>query len=67
VILNSYWATLTFELPHLNYGEHWHRIIDTSLPFPLDFQQKENAPIVKEKYYQVGARSSVVLLVISSI
>ena len=66
VILNSYWEPLNFELPHLNYGEHWHRIIDTSLPFPLDFQSPETAPIVKEKYYQAGARSSVVLLVLSS-
>ncbi|MEY3869844.1 MAG: hypothetical protein RLZZ338_3735 [Cyanobacteriota bacterium] len=66
VILNSYWEPLNFELPHLNYGEHWHRIIDTSLPFPLDFKSPETAPMVKEKYYQAGARSSVVLLVLSS-
>lgn len=65
VILNSYWEALSFELPSLDYGEHWYRIIDTSLHSPQDIQLEETASIVKGKSYLAQPRSTVVLRAIA--
>ncbi|MGH2414552.1 MAG: glycogen debranching enzyme, partial [Microcystaceae cyanobacterium] len=63
VILNAYWQPLTFEMPLLEPGEDWHRLIDTALPTPDDCCDLETAPPIKKQTYQVEAHSSVVLMV----
>ncbi|NES87462.1 MAG: glycogen debranching enzyme, partial [Moorea sp. SIO2B7] len=62
IILNAYWEPLTFDLRELRHKEHWHRIVDTALPAPDDFSDRETAPIIKNSHYRVEARSSVVLM-----
>lgn len=62
VIFNADWKPLTFELPTLEPGNGWHRIVDTSLPSPEDFQDPQKAPQIKKAIYPVESRSSVVLM-----
>ena len=67
VMLNAYWEPLTFEIPPLGSGERWHRIVDTALPSPEDFCDRETAPSIEGDGYRVEARSSVVLMVLSTL
>ena len=62
IIFNAYWKPLSFELPQLEQGKSWKRIVDTSLLSPDDFCCLEVAPVLKNSSYQAQARSSVVLL-----
>ena len=62
VMFNAYWEPLTYELPRLRQGHGWYRVIDTALPTPEDFCELATAPLVKDYYYQVEARTSVVLV-----
>jgi glycogen operon protein len=62
VMLNAYWAPLSFELPPAEEsGEAWRRCIDTALPSPNDIRRWEEAPAVKESSYEVEPRSLVLL------
>ena len=62
VVFNAYWDSLCFELPPLDPGDRWHRIVDTARRSPDDFWDLDAAPAVKGNSYQVEARSSVVLM-----
>ncbi len=62
VILNAYWQSLDFELPPLESGNYWHRILDTALPAPDDFADLTAAVKIEGDSYLVTARSSVVLM-----
>ena len=62
VMLNAYWEPLNFELPPLEPGNYWHRILDTALPAPEDFSDLEAAVQIEGDNYLVTARSSVVLM-----
>ncbi len=62
VMLNAYWQPLNFELPPLETGNYWHRIVDTALPAPEDFTDIEVAPKIDKESYLVTARSSVILM-----
>lgn len=62
IMLNAYWEPLTFELPALEQGYRWRRILDTALAAPDDFCQIAIAPEVEKSCYQVDARSSVILM-----
>ena len=63
VMLNAYWESLNFELPPLELGNYWHRIVDTALSAPDDFSDLEAAAkIDEENFYSVTARSCVVLM-----
>jgi glycogen operon protein len=62
VLLNGYWEPLTFQLPPLSGGKHWHRIVDTALASPEDFCELASAPVVEEKFYRLEARASAVLM-----
>ena len=55
-------VSLYFELPPLEPGNHWHRIIDTALPTPDDFCDLETAVKIVDRSYLVSARSSVILM-----
>ncbi len=62
IVLNAYWESLDFELPPLEPGNYWHRIVDTALPAPDDFSDLEAAPKVDQDSYLVTARSSIILM-----
>ncbi|HQC37382.1 MAG TPA: glycogen debranching enzyme, partial [Thermotogota bacterium] len=60
VAANAYSSDLSFELPPMA-GKEWHRIVDTSLPFPFDFQSEPEAPLVQGEYI-VKAHSILLLI-----
>ncbi len=62
IMLNAFWKPLFFELPKPISGYKWHRIIDTYLPPGSDIRLPQEAPEVVHNYYQVQARSSVLLM-----
>ncbi|XLQ12468.1 MAG: glycogen debranching protein GlgX [cyanobacterium endosymbiont of Epithemia adnata isolate EadnSB Bon19] len=62
VMLNAYWKSLEFELPVLDHGDYWHRIIDTALPSSESFCKLDAAYPVKTNSYHVRGQSSVVLM-----
>ncbi|PMB15552.1 glycogen debranching protein GlgX [Fischerella thermalis] len=62
VIFNAYWEPLRFELPELEQGKSWLRIVDTALLTPDDFCRQEVAPVIKDSSYQAQERSAVVLM-----
>ena len=62
VMLNAYWEPLDFELPPLEPGKCWHRIVDTALPAPDDFSDLETAVKIDKDSYLVTARSSIILM-----
>ena len=62
VVFNTYWKPLKFQLPLLEYGNHWHRIVDTALPTPDDFCELTNAKTIYENSYRVAPRSAIVLM-----
>ncbi len=61
LLFNAYWEPLPFELPPLNDGLRWHRIVDTFLPTPEDFCDPDHASMTGS-HYGVQARSAVVLM-----
>ncbi|NOJ27128.1 MAG: glycogen debranching enzyme GlgX [Nitrososphaera sp.] len=65
VIFNSFWESLTFELPDPPAHKHWHRIIDTAIA-PFSIQKPESAIAVADDRYLATARSSVVLMALST-
>ena len=63
VAFNAYWQALSFELPPLDSGENWHRLVDTALSAPEDFWPLAIAPMVEGERYRLGARAAIVLMV----
>jgi isoamylase len=62
VVLNAYWEALEFELPPLQEGRRWARLIDTARPSPQDFS--EPAEVLPDDMHAclAQARSAVVLI-----
>ena len=65
MMLNAYWDNLEFELPYLPDGAQsgWRRVIDTAMPSPDDICEPAEAPEVDSGFYNLSARSVVVLAV----
>ncbi|MFQ5675266.1 MAG: glycogen debranching enzyme, partial [bacterium] len=62
IIANAYWDALVFQLPRLRQ-QHWHRILDTSLPSPDDICDTKTLIRIPDSHsYQVCPRSVVVLI-----
>ena len=61
VATNSYWESLTVELP-VTPDRRWYRLIDTSLPVGQDIVYEEEAMFLPEKTYEVQPRSTIVLV-----
>ena len=59
VMINAYWKELSFEVQE-GTPKDWMRIVDTSLPSPLDFCDPA-LPLQKSRY-EVAPRSVVVLI-----
>lgn len=62
IILNSFWQSLTFELPELNTTNRWRRWIDTTLESPDDICEVGLAEPVATGTYVAGPRSVVVFV-----
>ena len=63
LIANSYWDSLSFELPGTRSGREWHRAMDTSLVSPEDILPIGKEEILQnQKIYTVGERSVVLLI-----
>jgi glycogen operon protein len=62
LLFNAYWEPLSFELPPLNDGLVWHRVVDTFLPTPEDFQELAIAPAIEVMEYLVQPRTTVVFM-----
>jgi isoamylase len=62
IMLNAYWEPLEFELPPLEDGNLWRRLLDTALPSPCDIAEGSDAPVIDRFTYAVQARSVVVLV-----
>jgi glycogen operon protein len=60
--MNSYWKSLTFELPALpGPGLQWTRVIDTSLASPDDIAPVDSRSKVQGSEYAVNPRSIIML------
>ena len=58
-IYNASWESMDFQLP--TSPAPWRRWIDTNLPSPADIVPWENADLIEDHHYPVGARSVVCL------
>jgi len=61
VMINAYWEDLEFELPVLEDGRVWKRIINTELNSPEDFMPPEKAESCNSRFVEVKSRSIMVL------
>jgi glycogen operon protein len=62
VVLNAYWEPLEFELPPLQEGRRWARLIDTARPSPEDFSELAEVLPENMRACLAQARSAVVLI-----
>ncbi|MEL4898491.1 glycogen debranching protein GlgX [Crocosphaera sp. Alani8] len=62
VMLNAYWEPLEFQLPWLENGERWYRVLDTSLPLNETFCELEVAVEITTQNYTTNGRTCVVLM-----
>ena len=60
-MINAYWEPLEFELPPVQIGSQWRRLIDTSLSSPCDIVEPKRAPSVEKFVYCVQPRSVVMV------
>ena len=61
VMINAFWQPLSFELPPLQRGIFWYRIVDTALPSPQDYQPTETAERIEKDLMLLAGRSVVIL------
>jgi isoamylase len=62
LIANSYWESLTFELPAL-LGRQWYRFLDTTREPPLEIMEEGLEVLLEDqRVCEVGPRSVVVLV-----
>ena len=61
VMMNAYWQDLPFAIQEGQPLE-WQRVVDTSLPPPLDFSESDTGAVLQSLTYMVKARSLVVLI-----
>jgi glycogen operon protein len=63
IIFNAWSETLDFDLPELEQGKRWYRIVDSALEAPHDIADDEaKAAAITSKHYAASPRSSVILL-----
>jgi glycogen operon protein len=61
VIFNAYWQPQRFSLPYRE--RHWRRLVDTSLPSPMDIvDDKDAVSLSPADSYILNPRSTVILL-----
>jgi glycogen operon protein len=58
-----YWEALTFELPVLPDGMHWHVFMNTSVLAPLDVWEPGQEPVLaNQSQFLAGGRSVFILI-----
>ncbi|KJR42242.1 glycogen debranching protein GlgX [Candidatus Magnetoovum chiemensis] len=63
LILNAYWEALRFKLPTAKGNRKWYRFIDTDAGTSNEITEiGQEILIGNQRYYNVGARSTVVLI-----
>jgi glycogen operon protein len=67
LMINAYWEPLEFELPPVpeNFGDRWHRWIDTYRESPDDICTLNEAPLIRDLSYLVQPRSLVSIIAVS--
>lgn len=65
VMVNAYWKDLKFQLPELDDGRKWKRIINTDLEAPDDFVLPDKAIIEDSGGFTVASRSIVIMFAVS--
>ncbi len=61
VMLNMYWDTLKFEIPHLP-SRNWYKVVDTAQPSPMDIVESGQETLISDDFCLVQGRSIVVLI-----
>jgi len=63
IAINAYWEPLEFVLPPVADGTNrgWFRLMDTSLPTPVDIVEGVKGTRVDGSSYQVNPRSIILL------
>ena len=61
VMINAHWEPILFELPILDEGEAWHRVVDTYRASPHDFIDIQEAPMCVKRNLAVQPRSIIIL------
>jgi glycogen operon protein len=64
VMVNAFWEDLAFELPELDEGRVWKRIVSTELDSPEDFSLSDRAKTIKTTSVIVKTRSVMVLFAV---
>jgi glycogen operon protein len=63
IAANAYWESLRLELPKLNGGRRWLRVVDTMQESPQDIFEEGKEPCLDDQnVYEIGPRTVVVLL-----
>lgn len=62
VVVSAYWEPLDFELPPLEDGKAWHRVVDTSLDSPSDIADEGDEPEISGEGYRAAPHSVVILV-----
>ncbi len=63
VAFNSWTRALDFRIPASPNGRRWRRVVDTSLPSPLDIVDLRDGPVVSTGLtYPVGPHSMLILI-----
>jgi isoamylase len=62
LILNMHWEALDFEIPQIEGGRNWYKVVDTAEPSPTDILDPCQEVMISENSYSVKDRSVVVLI-----
>lgn len=61
VMVNAYWETLKFQLPHPG-TKKWYKVVDTSVESPNDFCKPGSGEKITTRYVKVRDRSIMLLM-----
>ena len=63
VIANAHWEEHVFEIPFLEHGKRWLRVVDTLLSSPYDVLEEGNEEFLKNQdSYTAGPRTVIALI-----
>jgi glycogen operon protein len=61
IIINSFWQSINFNLPHYNNATKWEVVVDTSQDSPKDFNAPGSGVFVQGNKFLAADRSFVIL------
>jgi isoamylase len=62
LIFNMHWEALDFEIPQIEGGRNWYKVVDTAEPSPTDILDPCQEVMISGNSYSVKDRSVVVLI-----